>query len=162
MSGSRSERWSPLAGIAFVVLFVAGLFLDNIPSADDSAAKLISYYNDRGEAGAQAGDEPEEEKRSQPEQIAGDDHLRAVAAVVVVRDELGGRVVRRRDVVQEEPGNEQHHERDACQRAPALRARAGHECLLVSDRTPGTKPAGVDGPGRAIAWKLRPRSARPP
>src|SRR5207249_10467966 len=50
--------------------------------------------------------------RSQPEQIAGDDHLRAVAAVVVVRDELGGRVVRRRHVVQEEPGNEQHHERD--------------------------------------------------
>ena len=48
MSGSRSERWSPLAGIAFVVLFVAGLFLNNMPSADDSAAKLISYYNDGG------------------------------------------------------------------------------------------------------------------
>jgi hypothetical protein len=49
MSGSRWERWGPLAGIVFVVLFVVGLTLNNIPSADDSAAKITSFYNDSGD-----------------------------------------------------------------------------------------------------------------
>jgi hypothetical protein len=49
MSGSRWERWGPLAGIVFAVLFVVGLSLNNIPSADDSAAKIASFYNDGGD-----------------------------------------------------------------------------------------------------------------
>jgi hypothetical protein len=49
MSGSGWERWGPLAGIVFVVLFVVGLSLNNIPSADDSAAKITSFYNDSGD-----------------------------------------------------------------------------------------------------------------
>src|SRR4029453_8711724 len=49
MSDSRWERWGPLAGIVFVVLFVVGLTLNNIPSADDSAAKITSFYNNGGD-----------------------------------------------------------------------------------------------------------------
>jgi hypothetical protein len=50
MSDSRWERWAPIAGIAFVVLFVAGVSLSvgNIPSADDSAQKIANFYNDKG------------------------------------------------------------------------------------------------------------------
>jgi hypothetical protein len=49
MSGSHWERWGPLAGIVFVVLFVVGLSLNNIPSADDSAVKITHFYNDGGD-----------------------------------------------------------------------------------------------------------------
>jgi hypothetical protein len=49
MSNSRWDRWGPIAGIVFVVLFVVGLGLNNIPSADDSAAKITSFYNDSGD-----------------------------------------------------------------------------------------------------------------
>lgn len=49
MSGSRWERWGPLAGIVFAVLFVVGLSLNNIPSADDSAIKIARFYNDGGD-----------------------------------------------------------------------------------------------------------------
>jgi hypothetical protein len=49
MSNSRWERWGPLAGVVFVVLFVVGLGLNNIPSADDSASKITSFYNDGGD-----------------------------------------------------------------------------------------------------------------
>jgi hypothetical protein len=49
MSDSRWERWGPLGGIVFVVLFVVGLALNNIPSADDSAAKIANFYNDSGD-----------------------------------------------------------------------------------------------------------------
>jgi hypothetical protein len=49
MSDSRWERWGPLAGIVFVVLFIAGLTLNNIPSADDSVSKITSFYNDGGD-----------------------------------------------------------------------------------------------------------------
>jgi hypothetical protein len=49
VSDSRWERWGPLAGIAFVVLFVVGFSLNNIPSADDSTAKIFSFYNDSGD-----------------------------------------------------------------------------------------------------------------
>jgi hypothetical protein len=48
MSDSHSERWGPWAGIAFAVLFVAGLLLNNLPSGDDSLAKIVSFYNDKG------------------------------------------------------------------------------------------------------------------
>jgi hypothetical protein len=49
MSDSRWERWGPLAGIAFVVLFVVGFSLNNMPSADDSVGKITSFYNDSGD-----------------------------------------------------------------------------------------------------------------
>jgi hypothetical protein len=49
MSNSRWERWGPLAGVVFVVLFVVGLSMNNIPSADDSASKITSFYNDGGD-----------------------------------------------------------------------------------------------------------------
>ena len=48
MSDSRWEQWGPIAGIVFVVLFVVGLFMNNLPSADDSAIKIANYYNDGG------------------------------------------------------------------------------------------------------------------
>jgi hypothetical protein len=48
MSNSRWERWGPVAGIAFAVLFVVGLSLNNLPSSDDSVSKITSYYNDGG------------------------------------------------------------------------------------------------------------------
>jgi hypothetical protein len=47
--GSRWERWGPVAGVVFVVLFIVGLTLNNIPSGDDSAAKITSFYNDGGD-----------------------------------------------------------------------------------------------------------------
>jgi hypothetical protein len=49
MPESRWDRWGPIAGIVFVVLFVVGLSLNNIPSADDSAAKIVNFYNDGGD-----------------------------------------------------------------------------------------------------------------
>lgn len=49
MSDSRWDRWGPIAGIVFAVLFVVGLSLNNIPSADDSAAKISNFYNDGGD-----------------------------------------------------------------------------------------------------------------
>jgi hypothetical protein len=48
MSNSRWERWGPVAGIAFALLFVVGLSLNNLPSSDDSVSKITSYYNDGG------------------------------------------------------------------------------------------------------------------
>jgi hypothetical protein len=48
MADSRWERWGPIAGIVFVVLFVVGLSLYDLPSSDDSVAKITSYYNDGG------------------------------------------------------------------------------------------------------------------
>jgi hypothetical protein len=49
MPESRWDRWGPIAGIVFVVLFVVGLSLNNIPSADDSATKIVNFYNDGGD-----------------------------------------------------------------------------------------------------------------
>src|SRR4051812_26501660 len=48
MSG-RWERWGPLGGLIFVVLFVVGFALIDFPSGDDSAAKITSFYNDKGD-----------------------------------------------------------------------------------------------------------------
>jgi hypothetical protein len=48
MSRSTWERWAPVSGIAFVVLLVVGFSLLNLPSGDDSAAKIAKFYNDDG------------------------------------------------------------------------------------------------------------------
>ncbi len=49
MSSSRWERWGPIAGLVFVVLFVVGFSLIDFPSGDDSAAKITSFYTDKGD-----------------------------------------------------------------------------------------------------------------
>jgi len=38
------ERWAPAAGIAFVVLVIVGISLDNTPDSKSSAAKFVSFY----------------------------------------------------------------------------------------------------------------------
>jgi hypothetical protein len=48
MYGSRWERFGPIGGIVFAVLFIVGMSLFNLPSADDSAKKIADYYNDGG------------------------------------------------------------------------------------------------------------------
>jgi hypothetical protein len=48
MSDSRWDRWGPIGGIVFVVLFVVGLGLNDLPSADDSVTKIANFYNDGG------------------------------------------------------------------------------------------------------------------
>jgi hypothetical protein len=47
MSDSRWERWAPVAGIVFVVLFVAGTSLNNLPSTDEHTTTIANYYNDK-------------------------------------------------------------------------------------------------------------------
>jgi hypothetical protein len=50
VSNSTWERWGPASGIAFVVLFVASVFVGlNFPDPDDSAAKFVKFYNDGGD-----------------------------------------------------------------------------------------------------------------
>jgi hypothetical protein len=50
MSDSRWERWAPISGIVFVVLFIVGigLALSDLPAADDPITKFTSFYNDKG------------------------------------------------------------------------------------------------------------------
>lgn len=50
MSGGRLERWSPVAGIAFVALFLlsTAVLANGIPGADDSDETIVSYYADSG------------------------------------------------------------------------------------------------------------------
>jgi hypothetical protein len=50
MSDSRWERWGPVAGIIFVVLFFVGVNLGvaNLPSGDDSLQKISNFYLDKG------------------------------------------------------------------------------------------------------------------
>jgi hypothetical protein len=46
---SRTEKWGPIAGIVFAVLFVAAFFVQGeLPSGDDSAAEVASFYDDSG------------------------------------------------------------------------------------------------------------------
>jgi len=46
---SRLARWSPLSGIAFVVLFViAGVFFDAAPDPGASDGAILTYYSDDG------------------------------------------------------------------------------------------------------------------
>jgi hypothetical protein len=49
MPTNRREAWGPVAGLAFVLLFVVGLSLIDLPSGDDSAQKIANFYNDGGE-----------------------------------------------------------------------------------------------------------------
>jgi hypothetical protein len=48
MSKSGWERWGPIAGIAFVVLFVVGVSLINTPESDEPLAKFKEFYDDAG------------------------------------------------------------------------------------------------------------------
>lgn len=48
MSDSRWDRWGPIAGIVFVVLFVAGLLVLNMPDTDDPLNKIKAFYDDSG------------------------------------------------------------------------------------------------------------------
>ncbi len=43
--------WAPLSGIAFVVLFVASVFMDNTPDANASNAAWTSYFASAGHRG---------------------------------------------------------------------------------------------------------------
>jgi hypothetical protein len=45
---SRWERWAPISGIVFVVLFVAGFFVLNLPDTDDPLPKIKAFYDDGG------------------------------------------------------------------------------------------------------------------
>jgi hypothetical protein len=45
----RWAQWAPVSGIVFVVLFIVGMSLINLPDGDDSAQKIASFYNDKGD-----------------------------------------------------------------------------------------------------------------
>jgi hypothetical protein len=44
----RWAKWAPLSGIVFVVLFVAGMMVLNLPDTDDPLPKFQSFYDDSG------------------------------------------------------------------------------------------------------------------
>lgn len=46
--GGTLERWAPLSGIAFVVLFFFAFFMTNMPDANASDAKWHSYFANSG------------------------------------------------------------------------------------------------------------------
>lgn len=48
MADSRWDRWGPIAGIVFVVLFVAGFVVMNLPDTDDPLTKIKAFYDDGG------------------------------------------------------------------------------------------------------------------
>lgn len=48
MSESRWDRWGPIAGIVFVILFVAGFLVMNTPDTDDPLTKIKAFYDDGG------------------------------------------------------------------------------------------------------------------
>jgi hypothetical protein len=45
---SRWERWAPIGGIVFVVLFIVGISLLNTPDTDDPLTKIKAFYDDSG------------------------------------------------------------------------------------------------------------------
>src|SRR5438128_7075137 len=49
MRNARSDRWGPIAGIVFVVLFFVAISLIDIPAGDDSTKKITDFYNDGGD-----------------------------------------------------------------------------------------------------------------
>jgi hypothetical protein len=49
MQSSRREPWGPIAGLVFVVLFLVGVMLLDIPEGDASVQEITSFYNDGGE-----------------------------------------------------------------------------------------------------------------
>src|SRR5688500_11878501 len=44
----RWAQWAPVSGIVFVVLFIVGVLLLNLPDTDDPASKIKSHYDDEG------------------------------------------------------------------------------------------------------------------
>lgn len=49
MAEGRLERWSPVAGIVFVVLFIVGsILMDTSPDPGASDATIIDFYEDEG------------------------------------------------------------------------------------------------------------------
>ena len=44
----RWAQWAPVSGILFVVLFVVGVMLLNLPDSDDPLTKFKSFYDDSG------------------------------------------------------------------------------------------------------------------
>lgn len=44
----RWAQWAPVSGIVFVVLFVVGFFVLNLPDSDDPLTKIQSFYDDGG------------------------------------------------------------------------------------------------------------------
>ncbi len=49
MNGLGWSRWAPLAGIAFVVVYVVGMFVARTPDSSDPAGKITAYYgSDKG------------------------------------------------------------------------------------------------------------------
>lgn len=47
MGVGRLERWSPLSGIGFAILFVlGGVFYQGVPSIDASDEAIVAYYTD--------------------------------------------------------------------------------------------------------------------
>lgn len=52
---SRVARWSPLSGIAFVVLdVIAGVFFDDAPDSGASVGAILAYYSNDGTEPAEA------------------------------------------------------------------------------------------------------------
>src|SRR6266568_3310754 len=43
-----SSRWTPFAGIAFVVLYIAGWIISRSPDSSDPVEKIGAYYADKG------------------------------------------------------------------------------------------------------------------
>jgi hypothetical protein len=44
----RWAQWAPASGIAFVILFIVGFFLLNLPDSDDPLTKFTTFYDDSG------------------------------------------------------------------------------------------------------------------
>jgi hypothetical protein len=42
------QRWIPLTGILFVILFVGAIFLVSLPGGDDSEQEVLDWYTDSG------------------------------------------------------------------------------------------------------------------
>src|SRR5262249_57685074 len=45
---SNIARWSPLAGIAFIVLWIIAFNVSNSPDSGDSNTKILAYYASSG------------------------------------------------------------------------------------------------------------------
>jgi hypothetical protein len=44
----RWAQWAPVSGIVFVVLFIVGFFLLDLPDSDDPLTKIQAHYDDSG------------------------------------------------------------------------------------------------------------------
>jgi hypothetical protein len=48
----RWAQWAPLSGIAFVALFIVGILLYRTPDHDNTAVRILSFYDDKGNRAA--------------------------------------------------------------------------------------------------------------